>query len=223
MLSVDCLGSNVAFDARPCAADVLEWWFHSSLETQKLPFGSKLVKRFTGSWSDLGGNPHKHVDPQLTLANMALDTVEQRSLVLVRSLLHCADGRGSDIRLDTGIPYRARAWPRVSINAERWVWRTVCAWPWRSAQHINELELLTILQLVQWRARSSANLWSKFFVLCDNQVCLAVITKGRSSSRRVNRILCRLNALCLASFSVLNLGFIRSAANPADAPSRLKW
>ena len=39
---------------------------------------------------------------------------------------------------------------------------------------------------------------SELLVFLDSQVALAVAAKGRPSSWRLNRLLCRFNALCLA-------------------------
>eukprot|EP00972_Heterocapsa_arctica_P046548 6869676-Heterocapsa_arctica.AAC.1 len=58
---------------------------------------------------------------------------------LSHALLRRADHRGSDVRLDIGLPFRSTAWPRTSINAARWTWKVVVAFPWERQQHINEL------------------------------------------------------------------------------------
>eukprot|EP00959_Pyramimonas_sp_CCMP1952_P400589 8393874-Pyramimonas_sp.AAC.1 len=38
-----------------------------------------------------------------------------------------ADHRGSDARLDIGLPYWCNAWPRVSVDQRRWCWKRAAA------------------------------------------------------------------------------------------------
>ena len=146
------------------------------------------------------------------------------SQALVHGLLRRADHRGADVRLDLGIPFRPSAWPRSEINVDRWKWRTVLAFPWNGPQmHINEYELLAVLQSIKWRCRAKRRLGRRFCVLVDSQVTLSVAAKGRSSSFRLNRILRRLDAYVLASFSLPFCGYVSSGRNLADEPSRRKW
>ena len=57
-------------------------------------------------------------------------------------------------------------------------------------------------------------------LLLDSQVICAVIAKGRSSSRRLQRSLKVLNALCLAGGLVLAIAYGDTGNNPSDIPSR---
>ena len=91
---------------------------------------------------------------------------------------------------------------------------------WRNEAHINELEMRAYLSAFKWRLRNSGNLDQKFFHVLDSQVSIAVLTKHRSSSIRLNRVARTVDALELASGSVGVYGFCRSDGNPADAPSR---
>ena len=54
----------------------------------------------------------------------------------------------------------------------------------------------------------------------DSQVALAVRTKGRSSSQKLNRVLRRHAALPIASGNVPYYGRVRTETDPADFPSR---
>ena len=132
-----------------------------------------------------------------------------------------ANLRDTDVRLDEGVPFKAKAWPRATIDSERWLWKTVLKYRFNREQHINELELNVLVQAVKWRLRISQAVGSRFVSLCDSQVVIGVATKCRSTSYKLNRILSRLNALCIASFLNPVLIFVRSASNPADAPSRM--
>ena len=57
-------------------------------------------------------------------------------------------------------------------------------------------------------------------LLLDSQVICAVIAKGRSSSRRLQRSLKVLNALCLAGGLVLAIAYGDTGNNPSDISSR---
>ncbi len=142
---------------------------------------------------------------------------------LVHGLLRRADHRGTDVRLDIGLPYRAAAWPRSSVNPARWTWKVVLAYPWRQQQHINELELRAIFAALRWKARAVRNFGTRKCIVTDSQVALSVAAKCRSSSKRLNRVVWRTNALALATFSHFFYIYVRTGLNPADPPSRIKW
>eukprot|EP00438_Fugacium_kawagutii_P004912 Skav217251 [mRNA] locus=scaffold47:369148:372975:- [translate_table: standard] len=139
---------------------------------------------------------------------------------LVSHYLRRVEYRGSDVRLDLNLVFKPDSVTRTSIDPRRWVWRTGQSYPFPGGQHINMLELKAILRALEWRARSSNFKSVRFMHLSDSQICLAVLCKGRSSSRAINRILRRIHALCLA----LNLypiwAWVASRLNPADGPSR---
>ena len=146
--------------------------------------------------------------------------VDDLGLRVVYQYLRRMEYRGSDVRLDLQVLYRPDAVVRSTIDPRRWIWTVACAYPWKRSEHINVLELRAILQCLEWRARSAAFHSCRFLHLSDSQICLAVLTKGRSSSHKINRILRKIGALCVA----LNLyplwAWIASRLNPADEPSR---
>ena len=127
-----------------------------------------------------------------------LDDVELNKALMAK-LVHVflkVEMRGSDIRLDTGDLFRADAYPRSAIDPSKWEWRHCRAFRWRRAEHINLLELRAALHAIQWRCRRAAFKDFRTMMLIDNQAILAVIAKGRSSSKKVNNLLRRLGALC---------------------------
>jgi hypothetical protein len=149
----------------------------------------------------------------------ARDCPDARLITL--ALLERADRGGSDVRLDHGLPYRAKAWPRASIDPHLWTWREVLALPWRTDDaHINLRELQASVVALRWRLRTSSNLRARFVHLTDSQVCAAILTKGRTSSRRLRATLRRWNALCVAGDSYPIVAYVVSEDNPADRPSR---
>jgi hypothetical protein len=139
---------------------------------------------------------------------------------LVEAFLRHADARGSDVRLDIGIPYRAVPWPRMSICPDRWVWRKVKSIRWKKSLHINVLELRMYLFTLQWRARSVQRHSTRSLHFLDSQVSLAVSLKGRSSSKQLNRVLRKISSVVLASDQYALMGYVGTKVNPADEASR---
>ena len=138
---------------------------------------------------------------------------------LASHFLRAAERRGTDIRIDTGIPFRAKAWPRSGIQTHLFNWAIVHDYPWKHVAHINVLELQANMNSDKWRLRRSNNLEHRVILLLDSQVICMVITKGRSSSR-LQRSLKVLNAPCLAGDLVLAIAYKDIYNNPSDIPSR---
>ena len=102
---------------------------------------------------------------------------------------------------------------------ERWNWRVVASFPLQG-EHINALEMRSILATMRWRAAKPRGRYIRFCHVADSQVCLAVLVKGRSSSHILNRIVQQVNAITLAANLLPLWAFTASARNPADRPSR---
>ena len=68
------------------------------------------------------------------------------------------------------------------------------------------------------RARKVRNVSSVYAHLVDSQVALEMCTKQRTSSKLLQRVVRRANALCLAARLYPILVYVRSEINPADAP-----
>ena len=96
------------------------------------------------------------------------------------------------------------------MDPARWSWSVAHSYPFRTREHINILELRAILHTLEWRARTSTFHSCRFLHLSDSQVCLAVLVKGRSSSRKVNRLLRR---ICSLPGGVGNQKFLVAAKN----------
>ena len=130
--------------------------------------------------------------------------------------------KSTDIRqlaLGSRIPHQ---WPRQSIPADWWRWRVILAFKWKQIdpEHVNILELRAFLSYIKWMLRRPQLLHHRFFHLLDSQVCLAVVSKGRSSSFALSNVLEQCNALVLAGGMVAYVGYVDTKDNPADAPSR---
>ena len=139
---------------------------------------------------------------------------------LVDSIMRRVDHRGSDVRLDLGVLNRPSAWPRMSIDPAKWLWKQLLSTPWAVEEHINVLELRAGLLALRWRSRKADFSSCRFVHLMDSQVALAVATKGRSSAKVHNMVMVWTAAL-LITLNVYGIfGYVATEVNPADYGSR---
>ena len=101
-------------------------------------------------------------------------------------------------------------------------WRTIVSAPWSGPEHINALELRAALLAVHWALSYPSSLSSRVYLLLDSTVAFFTLWKGRSSSPALLLVLRKMSALLLAGGLSLLPGWVPSAVNPADAPSRLQ-
>ena len=139
---------------------------------------------------------------------------------LVEAFLRRVEHRGSDVRLDVGTLFRPIAWPRMSIEPDKWRWVAKKAIRFKKEEHINCLEIRMYLYTLRWKLRRVGGQGRRVLHFMDSQVGLAVITKGRSSSKKINQILRRIGALSVAGDVYGLLGYVSTDTNPADEPSR---
>ena len=110
---------------------------------------------------------------------------------------------------------------RASVPGRLWKWKIVTGWKWKgSPEHINVLEMRAILTTIRWRIEKKQMRKKRFIHLTDSLVCLHALSRGRSSSRKLRRTICRINALLLVSGCQPFWGYIHTDQNPADKPSR---
>ena len=101
-------------------------------------------------------------------------------------------------------------------------WSTVIASPWQRQEHINLLELRSVLVSLRWHLSHPDSAAECHFLLTDSFVVYFGLRKGRSSSPALLLLLRRCASHLLASGLHLLPVWIPSAANPADRPSRDK-
>ena len=87
--------------------------------------------------------------------------------------------------------------------------------------HINVLECQGLLSLLR-RLRSRGVSPGRVLVFIDSRVVLGACAKGRSSARKLNRVLRKVAAECLGGGYTLDLVWVPTWANPGDVPSRGK-
>jgi hypothetical protein len=99
-------------------------------------------------------------------------------------------------------------------------WRVDISHRWAAAEHINALELRGALLACHRALSYPSSHSSRVFLLLDSAVAYFTLWKGRSSSPALLRIARKISALLLCSGVSLQLGWLPSELNPADAPSR---
>ena len=121
-------------------------------------------------------------------------------LWLAEAHVRASSSRGTEVRTDLGVPLQMKAAHRVSVDARRWQWRHVLSVKVKRKFHINRLELEGV----------------------DSQVALAILSRGRTSSKRFTPAVRRVSARVLAAGMAVTYGFVRSCLNPSDRPSRMQ-
>ena len=137
----------------------------------------------------------------------------------LRGLLREICIRGTEVRFEAtaedGSLHLMAPYP-----AFKWQWKTKLSYPWKHTQHINVLEVSAFLVEFRRRMREIVQLGTRFFNVTDSQVGFFTMSKGRSKSPRLNRLLRRINALILMSQAMPIHLWTISKWNFADAPSR---
>ena len=157
---------------------------------------------------------------------------------LVHAYLQSLGSRGSDVNLSTGAMSRPRSGQQQSMETTLWKWKLAYKWHWQMSgslqhegkkgetshefkkEHINVLELRALVHGVRWSLRSYKSIGTTCLRGTDSRVVQGVVSKYRSSSKQLHRILKRLAVMELASSTSWMTAFVRSDLNVADAGSR---
>lgn len=123
--------------------------------------------------------------------------VPGQELAHLNSLYRHIDLRGSDVRLDISCVLNSGR-QDMPYPAFAWEWSVVQAYPWAVPQHINVLELIAFFNYLRGVINRAGFNSVRFFHVLDSMVASAVVAKGRSSSRILNRTLRRVASLLLA-------------------------
>ena len=137
-----------------------------------------------------------------------------------KCLLRRTNHTGSDIRISTGHVLNPKNYPRQSVESSWWVWQKVFGYRWSKGEHINSLELRSIIHSVEWRIRHLKEVHARIFHLTDSYICMSIISKGRSSSKMLKPLLRRLTSELLAWDIYLIISHVESSENPTDNASR---
>ena len=139
---------------------------------------------------------------------------------LVSHIIRHGERGGTDVKLCVNMPFRLRAWPRAGLPASLFQWSIIHGYKWRGDAHINCLELQAVINGLKWRLRRASNMGHRVLHLIDSQVVASILTKGRTSSFRLQLAVNKYSALVVASGTIVCLGYVDTRDNPSDIPSR---
>jgi hypothetical protein len=101
-------------------------------------------------------------------------------------------------------------------------WTTWISTPWKYSQHINTLEMSSVVLALRRVLSSPVSVGRRVLLLTDSAVVAFTLMKGRSSSPSLISGMRKVSALLLASSCQLQIVWIPTSFNPADDPSRWK-
>ena len=139
---------------------------------------------------------------------------------LTRLLLARVNHTGSDVRISSGAVMNPKAYPRQSACSAWRCWRHVFNCRWQKAEHINRLELRSILLALRWRVQRLGECHCRFIQLTDSYVSMSIVSKGRSSSTALMSIMRQISAVQLGFQLHPVLTHVESTDNPTDDASR---
>ena len=123
----------------------------------------------------------------------------------------------------TAVITAQRSFDSLYARLSCYPWRVLISHVWRSnSEHINLLEFRSALLSCHWLLSNRYALSSRAFLLVDSATVFYSCWKGRTSSPRLLLLMRKLSALVLSADITLMTGWIPSAINPADEPSRRK-
>ena len=135
-------------------------------------------------------------------------------------LMRRVNHTGSDIRITSGSVVNPKNYPRQSSCADWWKWSKVFACRWQRADHINSLEVRSIVHSLEWRIKHLKEHDIRVVHLTDSYVAMSIISKGRTSSKMLRPLISRLAGLLLAWGIFLVVTHVESSENPTDHASR---
>jgi len=139
---------------------------------------------------------------------------------LNRLLLRRTNHTGSDVRVTSGEVMNSKVFPRQSVQAKWWHWEPLFSQRWKRKAHINVLELEALLLSVKHQVERFKLSEARLFHLSDSYVTISVVSKGRSASKQLQRVMRRLAAILLAHGLFLIVAHVESTDNPTDFMSR---
>lgn len=145
---------------------------------------------------------------------------EREEESLVRQLARRTTHTGSDIRISTGIPTCPKVYPRQAIPSDLWEWKITLARKWDRHEHINCLELRSILLALQWRLERGKLGNMRLLQLSDSAVSISILCKGRTSSKALQHVVRKIGALVLMANAMVMYCHVDSMNNPTDDASR---
>lgn len=209
---------------------VVKWWPSARAETKAMGQMVPLMVCHVGSevlpWlfatDAMGSNEQDHGGYGIAMTEVSEEEIGDlmrhgealgRSVALKANGVSCADKP-----LRPTVPFTLL--PQKFFEEDRW--HAVDHGRWKYGDHITIGESRTVLKLLQ-RISSWPQLHgTTVFSLQDNQPTACAMSKGRSPSFQLNRVLRKKSATALAASIRLFLPWVESEKQPADRLSRLQ-
>ena len=163
--------------------------------------------------ADLRAAPHHSLYATDASPSGAGACVAQVTPELWRVLYRIAEERGEHVRLDWGSTPPPPEFVSTHSSAAALItpaaWTVLFSYRFQRPNHINVLELVALVSLLRRLANKGVH---RARILCcvDSRVVLGAVTKGRSSSRKLNHLLRKLACECLASSITVDLLWVAS-------------
>ena len=146
---------------------------------------------------------------------------DKESLVeLNRVFLQRTNHTTSDVRIITGQLMNPKQALRQSIPSCLWEWRLQFQNKWSVHEHINALELRQAFNTMCWLIRDRVHFNLRWVHCSDSYVTIAILSKGRTSSLKLEALVRRFNAHLLLAQIYPVLLHVASLDNPTDEASR---
>ena len=130
------------------------------------------------------------------------------------------DTTGADVRLLTGEFLGKKNPVRQSVPSGWWVWKFLFQNRWQITEHINGLEMRQAYNTLLWLLRDRKHFGLRWVHLSDSYVTISILSKGRTSSRRLEPLVRKCNAVFLLGQIYPVLLHVASLDNPTDEGSR---
>ena len=139
---------------------------------------------------------------------------------LNRVFLQRTNHTTSDVRIVTGQMMNPKQTLRQSIPSCFWEWQFQFQNKWQVSEHINALELRQVFNTMCWFIRDRAHFNLRWVHCTDSYVAIAIVSKGRTSSQKLEALVRRFNAHLLLAQIYPVLLHVASLDNPTDEASR---
>ncbi|CAE7270082.1 unnamed protein product [Symbiodinium sp. CCMP2592] len=189
--------------SRDLSAELWKVWEAGEARSQQLLQASWSAKFGPGSSGRVNVEHFRslgvsHADLPVRLAldpDHRLSDEQFLAMLVGRNVSH----KGTDVRLDMGLPFVASDFGRRSVDPTLWQWKVLLSYKWKQQGHITLLESVAVLDLMKKLTRTADVTNRKLILMVDNQGVVGILAKGRSSARMMQNPLRRITALQLAS------------------------
>ena len=149
------------------------------------------------------------------ITELEQDMLPGHESIHLRQMARRLSIRGTDLRLLLGEDNLEVPYP-----AYRWYWHEVLSYAWKEERNINEGEVAAFNVMLKRRSKDPAKHELRYLAVVDSLVTRGAVSKGRSPSKALNRLLKQTAAYVLGSDQYPLTAWTISRWNFADGASR---